>query len=372
MKRIIILFAILVYCLSLDCFGEEIPRFSYALMEGTTSTLLYSENGNMTLPPKHSAKLMTLLLVCESIEAGELSADNIVKVSEHANSMTDPQIWSRAGESISISELLMSVTAGNANDACVALCEAVSGNEMDFVKLMNDKAKALGMSDTYYADCTGISDESYTTACDIAIVASELSKHGWLDEYFKTYITYVRDGQTQIVNTNRLIRSYDPCTGMKYYYSDETGHCAVGAAKRDGLTLICVILGEADKDNLFKTVKEKFSIGFSAYILYKPSEKDVTCEKIRVHKGVSEYVDTEVGKLNEFVIRKSKLENIKIFVEYYDDVEAPVALGDQVGRVVYIIDKEEVYSAPIIASEKSEKLTFWKAFVKVFKEIIKM
>ena len=372
MKRFFIMLIILIYSLTLNCFCDDYTRFSYALMEGSTDTLLYSENGSMTVPPKHSAKLMTLLLACEYISSGNLSLENTVKVSEHANSMPDPQIWLRAGESIAVSELIMAGTVSNANDACVALCEAVSGNEADFVSLMNSKAKELGMIDTYYADCTGISDESYTTACDIAIVASELSKYDWLDEYFKTYITYVRNGQTQLVNTNRLIRSYEPCTGMKYYYSDETGHCVVASARRDGLTLICVILGEQDKDNLFKTVREKFGIGFSAYVMYQPKSTDVFCEPVEVKHGVAGVVKTEVGKLHRFVVRKSKIENIKIFCEYYEDITAPIKVGDTVGRVIYSIDGEEVYSAHIVSSEQSEKLTFWKAFVLVFKEIVKM
>ncbi len=334
--------------------------------------MLYSDNGNMSIHPKHSTKLMTMLLVAEAIDRGVFSVESTIKVSGHANSQEGSQIWLRVGEEISASELIMSITAGNANDACVALAEAVAGSEDAFVSLMNQKAKELGMADTYYADCTGMSEGSYTTACDTGIVASHLSRYTWLDEYFKTYITYVRNGQTQIVNTNRMIRSYDPCVGMKYYSSDETGHCLVSSARNNGITMVCVIFGEQDKDLLFKTAKEKLGIGLSAYVMYKPKATDIYCTPVNVSKSVEGSVQTEVGEINSFVVRKSMIDDIKVRIEYFDYVTAPISKGEKVGRIVYSIDGEEIYSGSLVASHSAQKITFISALKKILSEIIKM
>ncbi len=372
MKRLLLFIIITVLCCCNLTAVEPLPRYSYVLMEGTTAALLYSDNGNYSFPVGHSAKLMTVMLVAEGIEAGLLTVDTTVKVSQNANSMEGTQIWLRIGEEIPISDLILAVTAGNANDACVALAEAVAGDEQTFVKLMNDKCASLGMSDTYYADCTGLSDGSYTTASDTAIIASHLSRYQWLDDYFTQYISYVRGGQTQLVNTNRLIRTYDFCTGMKYYYSDKTGHCVIASARKDGLTMICVIMGEQDKDTLFKTAKEKLGIGFSAYTLYKPRATDVYCRPVSVSNGVKEIIDTRLGELSPFVVRKSKLEDIEVKTEYYDNISAPVMMGDIVGRIVYSVDDTDIYSVLIIAAEGTDRLTFISALKKILSFLIRM
>lgn len=372
MKKLATLLSLAILVLYLSTPVHADTQYSYVLMDADSSTLLYAENGSYPFMPYHSAKLMTLLLAAEAIEAGNLSLDTVVKTSQHANSMQGTQIWLRAGEEASVSELILSITAGNANDACVALCEAVAPNEETFVTLMNQKANALGMLDTYFADSTGLSEESYTTACDLAILASALSKYTWLDEYFSVYIGYVRGGETQIVNTNRLIRTTDWIVGMKYYSTDPTGHCIIALARMGELSLVCVILGEADKDNLFKTAKEKLTIGFSAYTTYTPSRYDVFCEPVNISKSIVETVDTELAELSSFIIRKSKLDSVKIRIEYFDSLEAPVLKGNPVGRVLYQIDGETVYSVDIVASDNAERITFWSALRKLLEEFAKL
>lgn len=351
--------------------ADEMP-YSYVLMDADHSTLLYSENGNYVFSPYHSAKLMTTLLAAEAVEQGSLSLDATVTTSAYANSMQGTQIWLKAGEEITVGELLLSVTAGNANDACVALCEAVASNEENFVCLMNERAKDLGMLDTFFADSTGISSKSYTTASDVAILASALSKYTWLDEYFCTYITYVRNGQTQLVNTNRLVRTFDGAVGMKYYYRDDTQNCVVALARKNGMSLICVIFGEPDKDALFKTAKEKLTLGFSAYTIYTPSPYDVCCSPVKVKKSISQTVETTLSELSDFVVRKSKIDSVKIRTEYFDDIVAPVSKGDKVGRVLYEIDGETVYSADIVAAEDAKRITFWNAMKRLLTQFAKL
>lgn len=373
MKKLLCIFiSVMLLTTSVSADENSSPSYSYVLMEGSTATLLYAENGNYVFEPYHFSKLMTLLLTVEAIERGELSFNTVVTVSNHANSMPDPQIWLRVGEAIAVSELIMSITVGNANDACVCLAEAVSGTEEGFVALMNQRAEELGMSQTYYADSTGLAEGSYTTACDLAILASELSHYDELTEYFTTWLTYVRNGEAQLVNNNKLVRNYDGITGMKAFNSKSLGNCVVASAKREDLTMICVIIGEQEKDAQFATVKEKMTVGFSAYMLYRPKPTDIYCRPVKVSKGVENELETYVGDLGKFVIRKSREEDIEVHAEYFDGISAPISYGGQVGRIVYTLDDEEVYSAPILAKESTEKITFFSAFKKLFLNLIKM
>lgn len=373
MKKLLCIF-ISIILLTVSVVAEESasPSYSYVLMEGSTATLLYADNGNYVFEPYHFSKLMTLLLAVEAIERGELSFDTVVTVSDHANSMPDPQIWLRIGEEITVSELITSITVGNANDACVCLAEAVSGTEEAFVALMNQRAKELGMSRTYYADSIGLAEGSYTTACDLAILASELSRYDELTEYFTTWLTYVRDGEAQLVNNNKLVRNYNGITGMKAFSTATLGNCVVASAKREDLTMICVIIGEQEKDAQFATAKEKMTVGFSAYMLYRPKATDIYCRPVKVSKGVKNELETYVGDLGKFIIRKSREDEVEVHAEYFDGITAPIKEGDAVGRIVYTLDGEEIYYAPISAKEPTEKISFFSAFKKLFLQLIKM
>lgn len=348
--------------------SENIP-YSYVLMEGTTSTLLYADNGNSPFIPFHSAKLMTLLLLCEAMERGELTEDSIITVSSHANSMQGAQIWLDTGEKIPLRELILAITVGNANDACVAIAEAVGGTEDAFVKAMNQKAEELGMSQTFYADSTGVGDGSITTACDLAILASALSNYSWLKEYMTTWMTDVRGGKAQLVSQNRLIRTYGSLTGMKAYYHKQCGNCLIASSERDGLRIICVILGEPDELQRFYTAKEKMNVGYLAYSMYVPRRKDVFLDPARISGGVEKTVETEAGDPGRFIVRTSQLENVKITCEYFEDIQAPISAGDKVGRIVYSVDNEEVYSVDIVAKNDVKKMNVFYGILKLFKSV---
>lgn len=358
--------------------GEDVPAnsepdyvipYSYVLMEGSTGTLLYADNGNAIFKPSHSAKLMTLLLVCEAIDEGALTQDSVITVSKHANSMQGSQIWLDVGEKIPLTELVTAITVGNANDACVALAEAVGGTEEGFVGMMNKRADEMGMSDTFYADSTGISDESRTSACDIAVLASALSKYDWLTPDFTTWMTTVRGGKAELVSQNRLIRSFSGITGMKAYYHRDCGNCLVASAKRDGLTMICVILGDPDEFERFKTAKEKMTIGFSAYSMYVPKRKDIFLEPANVSGGASQTVETEVRDLGSFIIRTGKDKDIEIKTELDEIIEAPIEAGQRLGRVVYSLDDIELYAVDIVAKSDVKRMNVFYAFAKVLKSI---
>ncbi|MCC8131845.1 MAG: D-alanyl-D-alanine carboxypeptidase [Ruminococcus sp.] len=349
--------------------AESVP-YSYVLMEGKTGTLLYSDNGNAEFPAFHSAKLMTLLLLMEAIGEGRLSFDTVVKASANANSQQGAQIWLNTGEEITIDELVKAITIGNANDAAVAIAEAVSGNTDDFTALMNQRAKELGMLSTTYVGPTGTLDGNVTTACDIATLASELSHYDELIPYFTTWMTTVRDGKTELVSTNRMILSYNGITGMKAYYSEDCQNCLIASAERNGLTMICVILGEPDEYQRFTTAREKMNIGFAAYTLYTPKRTDIYVEPVSVSGGVSLTVNADIGETGSFVVRNSELESVEMKIEYFEEVTAPVEIGDQVGRVVFLVDDEERYTIPIIAIENVDKMNLRSATFKLLRSML--
>lgn len=382
MKRIaafLILMAVMFNTLTAFADGENIPAsaglntvkipYSYVLMEGKTGTLLYADNGNAPFIPFHSAKLMTLLLLCEAIERGELSLDTIVTVSKHANEQTGSQIWLDVGEKISIEELVISITVGNANDACAAIAEAVAQTEESFVSLMNARAKELGMSSTSYSDSTGVGTGSITTACDTAILASALSKYDYLKKYFTTWMTKVRGEKAELVSQNRLIRSYDWVTGMKAYYHKECGNCLIASGEKGGLTMICVIFGEPDEFERFSTAKEKMTVGFSAYSLYTPKTSDIILEPVEVKGGVESSVDSVLGDVGSLIVRSSYLEKIEPKIEYDTEITAPISAGDKIGRVVYCVNDEQIYAVDIVAATDVKKMNFFYAAAKLLKAV---
>lgn len=376
-KRVTVLMTVLVLMLTFTtAVGADdfviTPQYSYVLMEGGTSALLYSENGSAVVPAHHSAKLMTLLLVMEAIDRGELNFDTVLKTSAHANSMQGAQIWLMPNEEITVSELISAITVGNANDACVVLAEGVGQTEENFVAMMNQRASELGMFGTSYADCTGISRQSVTTASDAALLASALLKYDSLTEYFTTWVSSVRGGKTELASTNRLILTYDGITGMKAYYADDVGNCVIATSERDGLKMVCVIFGEKDEFARFTTAKEKMNAGYNAYTLYRPKRSDVYTEPVGVTGGELTEVNTVLGELSTFVIRKSIEDKIEVSVEYFEDVSAPLAVGDRVGRAVWSVDGEEIYSCGIVAEEAVRKMNIFIAVGRVMKAVFKM
>ncbi len=352
--------------LALAMSAAEAP-YSYALIEGSSGTLLYQENAYIPFPTHHSSKLMVLLLLSEAMGRGELTEESVITVSSRANAQQGAQIWLNVGEEIKLSELITAITVGNANDACVAIAEAVLGTEEKFVQAMNAKADELGMTQTVYTDSTGMASGNLTTAADLAILAAELSKHNYLVKYMTTWQASVRGGKAELASTNRFIRNYEGATGMKAYYSKECGNCLIASAKKGELTLICVILGEPDEYNHFKTAKEKLNIGFSAYTLYTPNKKDVFCEPIRVKNGVTDFAETALEAPKSIVVRQNQKDKIEFRVEYFENIQAPVAAGDAVGRVIYFIDDTDIYELKIVASRAVKRQNFGSAMLKYLK-----
>ena len=342
------------------------------LMESQTGEVIASKNITQPIHMGHLAKLMTVYLTARQIEAGEITLDTEVVASSEANSQGGTQIWLDVGEKITVSELLKSITIGNANDACYALSEALFKSEASYINVANETAVSLGMKNTHFDDVTGMSEKSVTTAYDVAILAGELLKYDYLDKYFCTWIDYVRDGKTELVNTNRLVRSYNGICGMKACYDEASKNTVVATAKRNGMTLVCVVSGCEDADLRFTDAKNLLDFGFSAYEIYTPEIPKKALEKIKVNNGAKQKAEVSVSEIRPVLIKKGGSSNITALFERENSVDAPVKKGTKVGDVRLVDGEGEVFSCEIVVKENVSPMTVGLALKRLWLNLLNL
>ncbi len=336
---------------------------SAILMEPTTGKVLYEMNSDERLAPASITKIMTLILVMEAIDSGALKLEDTVTASEHAASMGGSQIWLEPGEVMTIDELLRATVIASANDATVALAEAVSGSEESFVARMNEKAKDLGMNNTNFINSYGLdADGHLTTAHDIALMSAELIKHELIRNYTTVWEDSLRGGESQLVNTNKLIRYYDGAFGLKTGTTGKAGSCLSATAERDGMTLVSVVLGAPTSKDRFAGAKKLLDYGFAnySYASVKADTKDFT--NIPVKKGTGKEIVPSVKEEFSALLKKGEEKNITQSFELEESLEAPVKKGDTVGFVHLKLGEEEIGVIPIVAENGSDRLTFWICF----------
>ncbi len=372
MKRVLCVLSALIVlficCLSVKAEQESEIKYPLAtvLAEATTGTVISAENADVRMPPGTLCKLMTILLAAEEIADGNLKFDTVLTASANANSQSGAVIWLMQGESITVDELLKAVIIGNANDASVVLAEHIGGTEEEFISMMNARAFELGMRNTVYKSCTGNSDiqGQYSTASDTAKLACELLKHDFLKKYFVTWMGNVRGGQTELVNENRLVRTYEGITGMKAGRSEESGYSLVMTAQRDGNAFISVVLGCADKDERFSIGKSLMASGFSSYKVTTPAFSDEFIKPVSVRGGKQSAVMIKAESLEELVIPKNSGE-LSTAVLIPDYIEAPVKKGQLVGRVGFYNGDSLLFETELVACETIEKADFASSMKKV-------
>lgn len=335
---------------------QNVTAKSAILVEASTNTVIADKNAEKIRPIAHLAKLMTVLITAEQIESGKLNLDDTVTVSSNANSKGAPQIWLDVGEKISVDELLKSITIGNANDACTALAEKIGGTEEKFVKLINKRATELGMSDTKFADCTGISENTVSTAYDLSILVKELLKFESLTPYFTTWIANVRNNQVELVSTNRLIRTYNGCTGLKSCSSATAGDSLVATAKRGNMEICVVVLGSNNDDLKFSEAKAVMDYGFTAFEIYEPEFDKEILSKIKVNNGEKLKTSVKFNNLSNVLIPRGVYPQITYEFERENSVEAPVKIGDKVGNIVFSNGDKTILKSNIVIAEKVEKI----------------
>ena len=335
---------------------ENVSAEAAILVETTTGTVIAEKNSNEQRPISHLAKLMTVLITAEKLESGKLSLDDSVTVSSNANSKNAPQIWLDVGEKISVEELLKSITIGNANDACTALAEKIGGTEEKYVQLMNKKAKTLGMSNTKFVDCTGTSENTVSTAFDLSILASELLKYQDLTPYFTTWIDNVRNNSVELVSTNRLIRTFNGCNGLKSCSSKDAGECIISTANRGDMSVCVVLLGSSNDDVKFSEAKIVMDYCFTDYEIYEPELKDEILDKIKINNGEKLEIAVKLDNLSNVLIPSGTYKQIYCQFEREESIDAPVKMNEKVGKVSFYNGDSLILESDIVVSEKVDKI----------------
>lgn len=341
------------------------------LLEASTGQVIYSQNADARLPIASVTKVMGLLLWAEDIDSGKLKLEDKVKASSYASSTEGSVIWLEPGEEMTAAELLEAVIVSSANDACIALAEHSEGTEEQFVKRMNSRAEELGMTGTRYVNCVGFDDSGhYSTARDIAVVTAELMKHEVFRGWMLTWLDYLRGGATQLVNTNKLIRSYNGILGGKTGTTDNAGCCLTVCAERGDMRLVSVVLGCEDDDERFSSAKELLDYGFDSFEKFTPETDLTKLKAIPITHGVYEEIKPMIKEQGvECVIKKGRAADVKYEYTFVEECEAPVKKGQFLGEYLVTLDGAEVFRSEIVSKEAVPRLNFLRCMQMIFREI---
>ncbi|MCM1165493.1 MAG: D-alanyl-D-alanine carboxypeptidase [Lachnospiraceae bacterium] len=341
------------------------------LVEAGTGQVLFSQNADKKLPIASITKVMTLLICAEEIEAGTLSLEDKIKASSYASGAEGSVIWLNAGEEMTAAELLEAVIVSSANDACIALAEHISGSEAAFVKRMNERAKELKMNDTRYANCVGYDDDvHYSTARDVAAVTAELMKHDVFRGWMLTWLDYLRGGETQLVNTNKLVRTYDGILGGKTGTTDNAGCCLTVCAERGDMRLIAVTLGCENDDERFSSAKELLDYGFGGFERFTPEIDYSELKPIKVTHGTEREISPVIKTQDkDCVIKKGRSADVKYEYTFVEQCKAPVETGQFLGEYLVTLDGAEVFRSDIIATREIPKMNFWRCLWLIVSEM---
>lgn len=337
----------------------ELPCKSAILMEATTGAVLYTQNAEESMPPASVTKVMTLLLLMEAIDSGVIHLDDKVTVSANAASMGGSQVYLKEGEQMKLEDLLKSVVIASANDAAVALAEYLYGSVQAFVGKMNERAKQLGMTGTAFENVTGLDDTAehhLTSARDIAIMSRALIAHPTVLQYSSIWMDTIRDGAFGLTNTNRLVRFYPGCTGLKTGSTSKAGFCISVTAERDGFSLICVIMGAESRDVRNASAVSLLDWGFANYGLYRADGSDA--ETVAVTGGVKNSCALKYDVFS-VVLPKAQIAGVEQRIMKPEAVAAPIEKGDAIGSVGYYIDGRAIGQVPLTASEEIAKIGFF-------------
>ena len=349
----------------------EVNAKSAVLMDVATGTVLFEKNAHEALAPASVTKIMTMLLIMEAIDSGSITYDDMVTASEDAAAKGGSQIYLKAGEQMSVSEMLKSIAVSSANDCACAMAEHLSGSEGAFVDRMNQRAKELGMEDTHFVNCTGLDDSPEaarhrTSAYDIALMSRELlGKHPDIKKYTTIWMDTIRGGAFGLSNTNKLIRFYPGATGLKTGFTSGAGYCLSATAEREGLELIAVTMGCESAKIRNAACKSMLDYGFANYALVSPDPEDIP--SVPVVLGKEKDVSPELSGARQLLIPKAKKAGITQSVSLEESVNAPVEKGAVLGTLTVKSGEETLLEIPLSAATAVEKLTFGDVFLMVLR-----
>lgn len=347
---------------------------SVILIESSTGQVIYELNSAERRSPASITKIMTLLLTFEALASGKVSLTDQVMTSEHASSMGGSQVYLAAGEVQTLETMIKCIVVASGNDASVAVAEHIAGSEQAFVDLMNEKAAALGMVDTHFEDCCGLSDSDnhYSCARDVAIMSRELTtKYPDIFNYTKIWMEDIthetRQGVTNFTlsSTNKLLKQYQWATGLKTGSTSKAGFCLSATASKDGIDLIAVIMGAPDKDIRSQDAQALLTYGFGVCNLYIDENKDVL-PPLAIEGGVEEEAAVRYqGEFRYLDVKGSDLSRVEKVMDFPESIPAPVEEGTEAGKVRYLLDGAELGSVPVLFAESVEKAGFGDYFKKV-------
>lgn len=336
--------------LNLECGGA-------VLIEQNSGRVLYDHNMHQKLRPASVTKVMSLLLIMEAIDSGRLSYTDKIPCTEEAAAMGGSQIWLDVREELTVDEMLKAICVVSANDCTVAMAEYLAGSQEAFVAQMNDKAKELGMNDTTFKNCHGIDEDGHeTSAYDIALMSRELlTKHPDITKYTTIWMDSLRDGKSELVNTNKLIRNYKGATGLKTGSTSIALYNLSASATRDDLSLIAVVMKAPTTKIRFAEAEKLLDYGFNNFQYSKFANANDILKTISVEKGVKDNIELTYENSAGALIKKGESKNVEQTINIPDKISAPINKGDVVGNIVYTVDGNEISRVNIIANETVEK-----------------
>lgn len=378
MKKLLILIFlfILIPVVKAEETEDLAPNAKSAIMiEASTGEILFQKNANEKLAPASMTKMMSMLLIMEEIEKGNLKYDEEITASENASSMGGSQIFLQAGEKMTVTEMLKGIAIASGNDATVAMAERIEGSEEAFVKKMNSRAKELGLKNTNFVTSTGLdADNHYSSAYDMALIAKELVKHEKILEFTGTYEEYLRKNSKNpfwLVNTNKLVRFYQGVDGLKTGFTNIAGYCLTATAKKDNMRLITVVMNEPDSAKRSSDTSKMLDYGFNVYMVKNIIDENTTLSKVKVELGEKLTTDIVSKETITILSKKSDKERNITYETQIDKIVAPIKRGDIVGKINILEDGKVISTIDATIKENIDKANIFTIFLRNLKEIIK-
>lgn len=376
--RKIWIFIFLILFIPIRVYGEELNLAENAksaiLIEASTGEILYQKNANERLAPASMTKIMSLILIMENIENGNLKWNDIVVVSKNASSMGGSQIFLETNEMMTVEDLVKGICIASGNDATVSLAEKIAGTENAFVKLMNDKAKSLGLRNTNFMNSTGLDAEGhYSSAHDMSVMARELVRHEKILEFSSIYEDYLRKNTAKkfwLVNTNKLVKFYSYIDGLKTGYTGNAGYCLTATGMKNDMRLISVVMGEENTDNRTTDTLAMLDYGFNMYSINKVVNKDKSLGNVRVNLGDIENVDIMLEEDITILNNNQKGKKNITYEINTNNINAPVKKGDVVGKIDVYEEGRYLYSRDITVMNDIEKANIFKVFIRNLRDIV--
>lgn len=382
MQKIIALFIALMLCLlPITSYAQESSvnlasnAKSAVLLEVDTGTVIYEKNPHEKLPPASITKVMTMLLIMEALDRGEIKLMDKVRTSEYAASMGGSQIFLEPGEMMSVAEMLKGIAIASGNDASVAMAEHLAGTEEAFIAKMNQRAKELGLQNTQFSNTNGLPAQNhYSTAYDIAMMSRELLKHEEITKFTSLYQDYLRKDSSKpfwLVNTNKLVRFYPGADGLKTGYTSEAKYCLTATAKRDNMRIVAVVMGEPDSKTRNKEITSMFDFAFSQYQSHLLVKRGEMITKVNIDKGSF----TELGLIapqNFGILTKKgeKVDDLEKEIKVNPNLAAPIAQGDVLGEMIVKKQGKEMAKLNLIAETSVDRASWWEIMKRATKQMI--